>query len=114
MAYKVKYSEQAVDDLDEIIRYISQELLSPQSADNFFKAVYRKLGFLRENPYMYPLHNDDKLASDGYRFVVIGNYYMFYLVDDVNSIVNIARILYGKRDISLSLFQHEENQLWKR
>ena len=100
MAFTVKYSEQAADDLDEIIRYINDVLFSPQSARNFYNAVNGKLGLLREYPYLFPQYNDDKLRSEGYRFIVIGNYLMFYIVDDDGATVNIARILYGKRDIT--------------
>ena len=110
MAFKVKYSEQAANDLDEIIRYISDVLFSPQSAENFYKAVNEKLGLLREHPYIFPLYHDDKLRSDGYRFAVIGNYLMFYLVDDGSSIVNIARILYGKRNITSAFLSHPANE----
>ena len=74
MAFKVKYTEQAVEDIDEIIEYLSDELFSPQSAENFFKAMKEKLGLIRGHPYIFPFYHDDKLRSEGYRFAVIGNY----------------------------------------
>ena len=98
MTFEVKYSERAINDLDEIIGYISDKLFGPKSAEKFYEAVKEKLELLSEYPYMYPLYHDDKLRSEGYRFAVIGNYLMFYLVDDDSSIVNIARILYRKLD----------------
>jgi addiction module RelE/StbE family toxin len=106
MVFKVDFSEQAADDLDEIIRYISGELCNPQAAERFFNAVDKKRGLLREQPYMFPLYHDEKLSADGYRFSAIGNYVLFYLVDDEKSVVSIARILYGGRDIP-SVFYEE-------
>jgi toxin ParE1/3/4 len=103
MAFRVEYSEQAADDLIEIISYISDELYNPQAAKNFYEAVDGKLGLLREHPYIFPLYHDEKLGAEGYHAVAIGNFLMFYLVDDGICIVNIARILYGKRDV-LSAF----------
>ena len=104
MAFKVKYSERAANDLDDIISYINDELCNPQAAEHFFNAVDEKLNLLKEHPHMFPLHHDEKLGAEGIRFAVIGNYLMFYHVDDNNSIVTIARILYGKRDIP-SIFE---------
>jgi plasmid stabilization system protein ParE len=48
---------------------------------------------------MYLLNHDGKLHAEGFRFIVIGNYLMFYKVNEDDSIVNIARIVYGGRDI---------------
>lgn len=101
MAFRVKYSEQSADDLAGIINYISDELYSPQAAERLFDMVDEKIEILRENPYLFPLYHDDKLSAKGLRFAVIGNYLMFYIIDDCNSIVNIVRIVYGKRNIPL-------------
>ena len=104
MVFKVTYSEKASDDLSDIIRYISYKLNSPQAAERFFTKVLQKIEWLRENPYLFPLYHDEKLSADGYRFVVIGNYLLFYVIDDSNSdngssIVNIVRIIYNRRNI---------------
>jgi len=99
MVFKVKFSEQATDDLDGIIAYIEDELYNPQAAERFYNLVNKKRALLREHPYMFPLCPDEKLRAEGYRSVVIGNFIMFYLVDDDKSVVNIARILYRRRDI---------------
>ena len=99
MTYNVEFSEQGNHDFDEIIRYMCEVLLSPQAAQKFFSAVNEKLILLQNFPYLYPLYHDDKLVKEGFRFVTIGNYLMFYLVDDDKAIVSIIRILYGSRDI---------------
>ena len=100
MGFKVKFSQQAVDDMDDIIGYLSHELYNPQAAERFYRTINQKLTLLEENPYIYPLHNDERLREKGFRFVVIGNYLMFFLADDDNSVVNIARIVYGGRNLS--------------
>jgi addiction module RelE/StbE family toxin len=99
MAFKVKFSEQAADDLSKIIRYISEELCNPQAAENFYSAVDKRLETLSENPYVFSLYHDERLSEQGIRFAVVGNYLMFYVVDDDKPIVSIARILYEKQDI---------------
>ena len=99
MTFEVEFSEQGKSDLDEIIRYISEELLSPQAAQKFYSAVNEKLVLLQSFPYLYPLYHDDRLVDEDFHFVTIGNYLMFYIVDDDKAIVSIARILYGRRNI---------------
>ena len=99
MAFKVKYSEQSSLDLADILEYISDELCSPKAAEKFFIGVVKKIELLRENPYLFPLYHDEMLSAEGYRFAVIGNYLMFYVIDDGNSMVSIFRILYGRRNI---------------
>ena len=100
MVFKIEYSEQAAVDLADIIRYLTDELYNLQAAERFYNVVSEKLGFLRDNPYIYPLHHDEKLRTEEYHFVVIGNYSIFYLIHDDSSIVSIARIVFGGRDLS--------------
>ena len=99
MDFKVKLSQQAVDDIDNIISYISHELYSPQAAERFFNRVNQKITMLGKNPFIYPLHHDEELSAKGLRFVVIGNYLMFYIIDVENTVVHIARIVYGGRNL---------------
>jgi addiction module RelE/StbE family toxin len=99
MAFNVKLSKQAEEDLSAILQYISDELFNLQAASNFFEAVIKKIGQLQEHPFMFPLYHEEKLSAKGYRYAVIGNYLMFYIIDDDTSVVSIARILYGRHDI---------------
>jgi len=105
MAYKVELSELAEDDLSGIIRHFYEELLIPQSAKRFYKAVSKQIDLISENPYMYPLHHDEKLHKEGYRFVTINKYLMFYTINDVTSKVSIIRIVFGGRNLPF-IFPH--------
>jgi len=99
MIYSVDFSKQAADDLSEITRYISEELYNPQAARRFYNEVTNKLTLLREQPYMFPLYHDEELSAKGIHSIVIGNFLMFFVVDDEKKVVSIVRILYGRRDI---------------
>ena len=81
------------------MRFLSDELYSPKAADKFYKGVSDKIELLRDNPYLFPLYHDEKLSAEGYRFAVVGNYLIFYVIDDSNSVVTIVRILYRRRNI---------------
>jgi len=55
--YKIKFSEEASRDIDEIIDYISDELMNPISAigliDNLQKTIKKRLELF---PYAYPVY----------------------------------------------------------
>ena len=99
MAFKIKYSEQSSSDISDIIDYISDELSNPKAAKKFFMGVSEKIELLRENPYIFPLYHDRELSAEGYRFAIVGNYLIFYVIDDANATVNIVRIIFGRRNI---------------
>ena len=99
MIYSADFSEQAADNLSDITRYISDELYNPQAANRFYNEVANKLILLREQPYMFPLYHDEELSAKGIRSIVIGNFIMFFVIDDEKKVVSIVRILYGRRDI---------------
>ena len=99
MSFRIKFTELAAQDLSDIVEYISEKLYSPGAAERFYSEVDKRLDKTSENPFIYPLTRDEKLSAEGYRVAVIGNYLLFYLVDEVNMIAYIIRIVYGKRDI---------------
>ena len=47
-------------------------------------------------PERCPRPRDLALAAKGYRYLVVGNYLVFYVI--VGPVVQIRRILYAKRD----------------
>ena len=92
----LKYSPEALKDLDEIWEYINSDLCNPDAADNTLNAILDKSESLREFPYSgTPLDTISRIHSD-YRFVPINNFLAFYRVQDGN--VYIDRILYARRD----------------
>ena len=104
MAIRTRLSELAENDLDEIMRYYCEELFIPQAAANFHNKIQKQIDLIDDNPFMYPLHHDEKLSAEGYRFVVIGKYIMFYIVSEDETSVDIIRIVYGGRNLS-ALFE---------
>ena len=97
--YRVKYLPVAQRDLAGIIEYIKTD--SPASAnkflDRFDKAVVKLEGF----PLMGTIPKDPRLQRLKYRILVIDSYLIFYVVKD--SVVEIRRILHGKRRYSFLL-----------
>jgi toxin ParE1/3/4 len=97
--YRIKYLPVAQRDLIKIIEYIKID--SPDSAVNFVERFDRAVVKLENFPFMGTVPKDNRLQSLGYRILVIDNYLVFYVVK--GSIVEIRRILHGKRRYSFLL-----------
>ena len=101
---EVKYSFDAINDLDEIGDYISRTLHSPLAAFNTTNNIRISISLLSEFPFSgAPLSSIVGIDTD-IRFLVCGNYLIFYLVED--NVVTIGRILYGKRNYLSILFSN--------
>jgi len=96
--YKIDITEPAEDDLRDIIRYISAQLEAPITAENILDAIVSAVEGLSYMPGNKPLVSDERLASLGYRKLIVKNYIIFFTIDEINKVVNIERILYARRD----------------
>ena len=81
MKYKVMYTAGAKKDLQNIFRYISEELLAPENAvgqtDRIMTAV-RKLDTM---PSRNRFYEEEPWHSRGLRFFPVDNYLVFYKTD---------------------------------
>lgn len=98
MEYEVQYLPSAMQDMVDIIRYISHELCNPTAAeklsDDFIKAADR----LQLFPYASTAYAPIKPLKHEYRKLPVQNYMMFYWVDEEIKAVTIARVIYARRD----------------
>ena len=98
----LKYSHEALKDLDEIWEYINSDLCNPDAADHTVNAILDKTESLREFPYSgVPLDTISRIHSN-YRFIPVNSFLAFYRVQD--GVVYIDRILYSRRDCLRILF----------
>ena len=103
MKYKIIFSENAGEDLMNIVRYISDELLEPAIAEKLSKRILKAISALDEFPMRYGLCDYKAWKDKGLRVLPIENYLVFYIPDEMAHIVKIYRIIYGKRDIEKQL-----------
>ncbi|MFB0844116.1 type II toxin-antitoxin system RelE/ParE family toxin [Paenibacillus oleatilyticus] len=99
---RVRYTPAAVDDLDEIFSYITQD--NWQNAEKMLERLSREIGGLADFPHMGSVLSEDDytLIQRGYRFIVVSPYLVFYRI--INNEVIIHRILHGRRDYLRELF----------
>lgn len=97
-AYHLAITEPAEADLKEITDYIAKELLEPSTAQHLITKISEAIFELEQMPKRYALVDDERLANQGIRKLVVDNYIVFYIVSEKNQSVSVIRILYGRRD----------------
>ena len=92
--YKVKIYPSAQQDMRDIISYLNT--LSPDTALRYYDKLTEEIASLSTTPERCPRPRDLALAAKGYRYLIVENYLIFYVVS--GDTVQIRRILYGRRD----------------
>ncbi|MCM3740358.1 type II toxin-antitoxin system RelE/ParE family toxin [Oceanobacillus luteolus] len=100
---KIKYAPVAIDDMDEIFSYISEDDFI--AAEKFLDKLNERIASLGDFPEAGTVLSDDEytLVQQGYRFIVVHPYLIFYRIME-DSVV-IHRIIHGRRDYLRELFE---------
>ena len=95
--YKIYYLPLAVDDLKDIVRYITYKLEAPRTAERLITKIEREVQKIAVNPYRcHVFYSPEKLKHE-YRVLHIDHYSLFYVVEDEK--IEIYRIIHARRDI---------------
>ncbi|MCL5058900.1 MAG: type II toxin-antitoxin system RelE/ParE family toxin [Actinobacteria bacterium] len=92
--YKIRIYSDAKRDLKDIISYLNT--LSPQAAIKYYDLIVEKISDLSEMPERCSFVRDVVLKAKGYRYLIIENYLVFFVVKA--DTVQIRRIIYDKRN----------------
>lgn len=106
MTYKIKYLPLAVQDLNDIARYLSG--FYPQTARRVLKEMREKITKLGDTPRMCEVYALDPT----YRKLVADQYLVFYHVNENVKVVEIHRVLRGSWNLPqylLFFMQYTEN-----
>ena len=103
MKNKIHYSPESRRDLDDIWDYIVSELQNRSAAERVIDRIMVAVDPLKNFAEMgTPLSSIADIGTD-YRFLVSGNYMVFYRVQGND--VYIDRVLYGRSDYMSVLFK---------
>ena len=103
MKNRIHYSPESRRDLDDIWDYIVSELQTRSAAERVIDRIMDVVDPLKNFAEMgTPLSSIADVGTD-YRFLVSGNYMVFYHVQ--GSDVYIDRVLYGRSDYMSVLFK---------
>lgn len=103
MENNIKYSPEALNDLQEIWIYIYENLSNPIAAENTVNGITDSVDKLKQFPKAGSILEYPNGINIGYRFVQYKNYIVFYRISE-NDVV-IDRIIYGKSDYMKILFE---------
>ncbi|WP_428769752.1 type II toxin-antitoxin system RelE/ParE family toxin [Treponema sp. HNW] len=101
--YKVQLTPQAVEDLQDIKSYISDELKNPIAAQNTVNKIietYENLAHFSDKGM--PVQKYVSFPTE-YRFILADNYSVFYRIE--NNSIRVIRILYSRSDFIRILFK---------
>lgn len=93
--YKIKYTDSARRDLEEIRNYLLVDLCNPSAVANLKNSINRALDVLEENPFAYPACDDLHLKKKNLRKCVLNRYHFVYEVSEDDSTVTIYRFFHG-------------------
>jgi addiction module RelE/StbE family toxin len=96
--YTISYSRRFWDDTDNAYDYITNVLDNESAAKNLLKKVKALLSELGNTALYHPKVNNVELAAEDYRSVRVGNYSIFYTVDEQTKEVHVIRFLYSRQD----------------
>ncbi|MDR1051346.1 MAG: type II toxin-antitoxin system RelE/ParE family toxin [Deltaproteobacteria bacterium] len=96
--YRVDVSESAENDLRDIVNYIIMQLSAPLAAKTLLETLEKSLFGLEDMPYSHQLVRDERLSILGYRKLIVKNYVIFFIINEDDKVVDIVRILYGRRN----------------
>mgnify|MGYP000288530599 CR=1 FL=1 len=97
--YRRKYTDMAARDLENAVRYISEELGNPDAARRVMaeirKCTANLCAFPSSGVAVSGIYRSDMVV----RKKVVGNYVLFYGVDKTKKIIWMLRIVYGARNM---------------
>ena len=101
----IEISESAKSDIEEILTYIKVSLQNPKAATNLADLLTREISSLANHPFSGIPLQDKFLADYGFRFLLVKNFKVFYVVSEQkeNKQIRIVRVLYARRDYAAIL-----------
>ena len=98
MEYRVKLTDQFLDEFEEICNYISNKLKNIDASNRLREKVIYNILLLENSPRMcIEIENVDR-AERQYRRLVINNYVILYTIAEPEKTVYIAHIYYSGRN----------------
>lgn len=111
MRYEVKLTEQAIEQIEETVQYISRILLEPEIARKWANTLQREIGELNFMPLRYPLTEEEPWRQKGIRKMPVQNFLVYYLIDEEKKAVWITAVIYGRRNQITALLDMPMNDV---
>ncbi|MBE6548779.1 MAG: type II toxin-antitoxin system RelE/ParE family toxin [Ruminococcaceae bacterium] len=94
-----RFTEKAVQDFDEILRYMSVDLANPAAAQKLGKNIFEKIDIVRVFPDSGAPIENEFLSEKTVRKLLADNCIIYCKTHYEEKIISIVRIVYGKRNL---------------
>jgi len=98
MEYKIKLTDEFLEEIDEICNYISTSLKAPDAANRLREKVIYNVLLLEKSPRMFVKIEKMSKTERQYRKIVVNNYIILYTIDEKDKKIYVAHIYYGGRN----------------
>ncbi len=96
--YTVKITEPAQRQLQDIFRYIAEELQKPVTAIHLLDLLEREILSLAQFPGRIALTEEEPWHSEGIHKMPVKNYLVYFWIDEIRKYVQITAVIYGRRE----------------
>lgn len=103
MTYSVGVAREAERDIQDAYEYIAFELGEPRAAAKLVRDLDKMTASLSELPQRRPLVGFEPWRSRNARWILVGSYMVFYVIDTQKADVSVIRVMYGGRDAEAGL-----------
>ena len=93
--YGIVLTQSAKDDLNEIYKYISENLKEPKIAHKLMQKIEKSIFNLERLPY---IHSEILIRKKKFRRLIINNYITLYRINEKRKQIIIYNVIYGKKD----------------
>ena len=107
---RIKFSFEAMNDLQEIKKYIREDLCNEKAAVDIIAKIMANIRVLADFPKSGPSLSLILGFPTGYRYLICGNYNAFYRIE--NDTIYIVRVLYCRRNFMQILFGSVQDWNW--
>ena len=101
--YNVRFLDQAEEDMIKIASYVASDLYHPIASNKLIEQLKESINGLKEFPKQHSVYDSYAPLEEEFREIVIGNYAIFYFIDEVRKIVFVAFVMYVKQDFDIIL-----------
>ncbi len=96
--FEVRFTNQALEQIQEIYRYIAESLCAPDTASKWVKNLKEEIAKLSFMPKRISLTDEEPWHSKGVRRMTVKNHFVYFWIDEENGIVWIIAVIYARRD----------------
>lgn len=92
--YRIRYLPAAEQDLADILGFVSSD--NEKAAWALLDKFQRRISHLSHHPYLGRVPEERDLVKLGYRFLIVDDYVVAYIVE--SKTVTVDRVIHGARD----------------